>query len=272
MAANRAEEMHKPGIFVAVPCYGMVHMDFTACLISLLVHDPERAMVINQRESSIVHWCRNGLANSFLSFNAKCREDQRMDYILWIDSDMIFQPEHLQMLLDADKDIVSGMYCTRKEPWIPAAGYCSRQTKWKCEAIEQWNVGVQEVDYVGFGFVLVKRRVLENVPMPFFTPRRRRNHQAGEYGEDISFCLKAKTAGFKIHVHTDALIGHIGKYVYTMADVEAYRDWSAAQSPSAPRRLETYSDSGNVGVAARQAMGYQPAGHGHGSRARERSR
>ena len=32
------------------------------------------------------------------------------DYIMWIDSDMVFKPEDFFKLIDHDKDIVSGMY------------------------------------------------------------------------------------------------------------------------------------------------------------------
>jgi len=32
------------------------------------------------------------------------------DYLMWIDSDMVFEPENFFKLLDHDKDVVSGMY------------------------------------------------------------------------------------------------------------------------------------------------------------------
>ena len=32
------------------------------------------------------------------------------DYIMWIDSDMVFEPENFFKLIDHDKDVVSGIY------------------------------------------------------------------------------------------------------------------------------------------------------------------
>lgn len=54
--------------------------------------------------------------------------------------------------------------------------------------------------------------------------------QEGEYGEDISFCMKAKLAGLKIHVDTSVTPGHIGDYVYSVDDFFAYQDQAIAQA------------------------------------------
>ena len=42
-----------------------------------------------------------------------------VDYILWVDSDMTFNPDDLKQLLADDKDIVTGLYFTRKQPVEP---------------------------------------------------------------------------------------------------------------------------------------------------------
>ena len=40
------------------------------------------------------------------------------DYIMWIDSDIIFEPNDFKQLLSQDKDIVSGLYMIQKTPGI----------------------------------------------------------------------------------------------------------------------------------------------------------
>ena len=37
------------------------------------------------------------------------------DYIMWIDSDIVFKPEHFFKLLEHDKDIVSGLYLKKPQ-------------------------------------------------------------------------------------------------------------------------------------------------------------
>lgn len=45
----------------------------------------------------------------------------------------------------------------------------------------------------------------------------------GEYGEDISFCLKAKLVGLPIYVDNTVTPGHVGDYVYTVNDYLEYQ-------------------------------------------------
>ena len=49
-------------------------------------------------------------------------------------------------------------------------------------------------------------------------------HQHGQYGEDISFCLKATMAGFDIWCDSSLWPGHIGDYPFTFEDFIAYRE------------------------------------------------
>ena len=57
------------------------------------------------------------------------------------------------------------------------------------------------MDAVGFGFVLIRKPVIEALEFPFTTRTSK--------GEDIAFCENAKAAGFSIKVNTAAKVGHI---------------------------------------------------------------
>jgi hypothetical protein len=46
----------------------------------------------------------------------------------------------------------------------------------------------------------------------------------GEYGEDLSFCLKAKMCNVDVFTDTRLQIGHIGDYAYSIEDFLPYRD------------------------------------------------
>lgn len=59
--------------------------------------------------------------------------------------------------------------------------------------------GIQDVDAVGTGCILIHRRVLED-PVLRLAPFRRTTDESGrvEYGNDLNFCRRAKERGFRI--------------------------------------------------------------------------
>ena len=69
------------------------------------------------------------------------------------------------------------------------------------------------VDYAGFGWLLIKHGVFEHSEMkyPWFAPKMQ-VFESGEVqdmcGEDVSFCLDAKEAGFEIWCDPRIRVGH----------------------------------------------------------------
>lgn len=56
----------------------------------------------------------------------------------------------------------------------------------------------------------------------------------GEFGEDISFCLKAKLCGLPIFVDNTVQPGHVGDYVYSLSDYLAHQGLVVPQSEVHP--------------------------------------
>ena len=69
--------------------------------------------------------------------------------------------------------------------------------------------GLLEVDAVGSGVMLIARRVLEKVKIPF--ERKWNDEGVPIKGLDFYFCDKAKALGFKIFVHWEYLCSHFKK-------------------------------------------------------------
>ena len=67
------------------------------------------------------------------------------------------------------------------------------------------------VDYTGFGWVMIKNGVFENLEYPWFAPKMQ-VFESGNVqdmcGEDVSFCLDAKEAGFDIWCDPRIRVGH----------------------------------------------------------------
>lgn len=130
----------------------------------------------------------------------------KYDYLFCVDSDMIFPPNTLLKLLEADKDIVSGVYRQRKQEVILEL-YDSNLHNINISQI--YNKGVVEVEACGFGCVLIKSDVLRNIEYPHFVYKSALNHN-NTHSEDIFFCQKAKQYGFNIFVETSVICSHKG--------------------------------------------------------------
>lgn len=124
-----------------------------------------------------------------------------VDYIMFIDSDNI--PEHRDAVLTlkeiAEKrnlDIVSGLYWAKKaDQNVPAAWKRVSDYKYLPIVIEEdWlkSGAILEVDVIGLGFCLIKRRVFDmleekNPGKPFFKWGMGRKGEI-EISEDFYFC------------------------------------------------------------------------------------
>ena len=124
------------------------------------------------------------------------------DYIMWIDSDMVFEPEHFQKLLDAKKRVITGLY--KVEQNGEYACYKSNDNKRINNEYLKTNSGVVETSFAGMGFMLIKSGVFEEMNFPYFTIPSR----AECVSETISFCHNLKEAKIQLHAHLDVIVGH----------------------------------------------------------------
>ncbi len=71
-----------------------------------------------------------------------------------------------------------------------------------------------EVDYTGFGFILIKRHVHESITYPWFRPLWHEIGPCRDFSsEDASFCKLLKEKGFKIHVDPKIRVGHLKEVI-----------------------------------------------------------
>lgn len=133
------------------------------------------------------------------------------DYMMWIDSDSVFTPDAVFKLLEADKDIVTGLVPIDLKG-TGAMGYVNNFSPTKLYnlyAIPGDQQELIEIDFCGFGFVLVKHGVFESMEYPWF---QLRTHDVGQrivyLGEDFTWCARARELGWKIYAHPQVRIGH----------------------------------------------------------------
>lgn len=191
-------------ILIAVPTVGQVEIEYVNSILRL--SRTVNAEIVHSA-GSLVYAARNNFVKQAI--------DEKYDYLLFIDSDMVFNADALNVLLHHKKDIVSGSIFSRVAPYKPCfykklkLGEASEII---CEHVETLQDGLQEVEGVGTAFLLIKTKVLKDIiekhnVYPF--------QPLHGYGEDLSFCIRARQCGYKIFVDNDLTIGHIGKVVVT---------------------------------------------------------
>lgn len=133
-------------------------------------------------------------------------------HVLFIDSDIVFEPHHVLRMLRQDLDVLGAAYSKRVVPLITTA--------WA--KIDDWDSWIRVEDYtedriqvqaMALGFCLIKTSVFERVPLPWF----QLGFYDGQYtGEDIEFfraLLKSDIPAWLDLVATKD-IGHLGTYEF----------------------------------------------------------
>jgi len=96
---------------------------FLTCWTNLLIHCLQRNYQINVAQRShedcysVRNMCLGGPNQK--PFGGKVD----YDYIMWIDSDILFTPQHLEQLLDHDVDIIGGVYPTEDTKYYTTLQY-----------------------------------------------------------------------------------------------------------------------------------------------------
>jgi hypothetical protein len=140
---------------------------------------------------------------------------ERYDYFFSLEQDVVPPPAIIENLLNTQKDIVSGVYYTKK--FTPtekkyafmagiAAGPVQETEKGKGFAMKPIGIDflfptrVAEVMYTGLGCMLIAREALEKTPF-----RYEPEHSAWD---DVFFCIDSRIRGHPTFLHTVMLAAH----------------------------------------------------------------
>jgi GT2 family glycosyltransferase len=189
-------------ILIGVPCMESLPVDYVTSMLQL--RKPNGTNIIHQ-SLSLVYVAREMIAEHALKNN--------YDYVFFVDSDMVLPADTLEKLLQADKDIISGLAFQRKPPFSPCVYSKLKLGEPGTDSVvnlTEFANKVEEVEGIGLACALIKTEVFRSIykeNMPCFTPIM-------GYGEDLSFCLRARKLGYKVYADTSAKVGHIGTTIY----------------------------------------------------------
>ena len=163
---------------------------------------------------SLITRGRNNLA-------AKMLHNKNATHLMFIDSDIRFPPESILKLIDADKDLIGGLYPVKTYPIRYVVNGMP-------EPVIEGEL--EEVRHIGTGFMLIKRTVFEQMIAKYPEKKFRDSIGVGEkyepfmyalfetsldangdyMSEDWYFCDKWREMGGKIFAHKGIALSHTG--------------------------------------------------------------
>lgn len=164
--------------------------------------------------------------------------EQNVDDLIWIDSDIEWEPEWFYRLLDHDVDIVGGTYPKKSDK----EEYVLRQVVKRPIDV---NTKLLEVDGLGTGFVRLSKHALKFLwenSQPYNDPKDNKERRmifnviiknGDMVSEDISMFMNLQDAGFKIYLDTTICCNHTGPKKF----VGNFIKWYAMNVGSQRRQL-----------------------------------
>jgi hypothetical protein len=202
--------MQRQSILIGTPHYGDLLPEY---VLSLLGAIEELRKTYNTKlmffRSPLVSNGRNAIAETFLT--------KKFDYLMFIDSDIIFPPYAIGQLIKQDKDVIGGMYFEKGESHRPVVYELNKRDRF--EALTKFPKEPFKCDGIGAGFLLVKFKVLDSfseevcarLGKPF---NMRQRAEGGEEGEDLAACRRFKELGFEIWCDPTFKLGHVGLEIF----------------------------------------------------------
>lgn len=169
------------------------------------------------RGFSAIDAARNQMASDALA--------QGFDELMWIDSDIVFDPDDVEKLRGHDVPVACGMYPKKACRQFACAFLPDTR-----QVLFGKHGGLIELLYSGFGFILTRRVVYETMQrelrlpvcnqrfkglplVPYFLPMIvGEGEQAWYLSEDFAFCERARQCGFRIMADTTIRLWHVGSY------------------------------------------------------------
>lgn len=231
------EYLKKLKVLVAVPSHGSWEADFGMSLANMLAAASMKK-IGNYRDQEIQVM---NIKGSILPKSRRLAVEEAMkldaDYLLFIDSDQTFPRTLLHGLIKHQVDCVAANIATKQIPATPTARRkdpYGDPTKWITVYTDENSRGLERVDRIGAGIMLLSRKAYSVLKPGSFNMYWREDVQT-EQGEDWSMCDVLEKAGIEIYIDhaLSNLVGHVGRFTYTMEVVGEVRDVRHSESRAA---------------------------------------
>ena len=245
----KVEDLRKHKIFIATPMYGgnCAGLYMKACLDlqAILTHYGIESRFSFLFNESLITRARNYLTDEFLRSG--------YTHLLFLDSDIHFDPNDIMTLLALDKDIIGGPYPKKAINWKNVKAAIQKDPNVEAGVLEnvagdyvfnpipgttQFQVTEPlQVMEIGTGFMMVKREVFDKFKEEYPHLRYKPDHQGqanfdGQryihayfdtvidpdshryLSEDYAFCQMWRAIGGEIWICPWMKTGHLGTYQF----------------------------------------------------------
>jgi len=214
-------------IGVGIPCPENVNSSFAFDNLPMLMGQGRKLgheMYLSYKNGVRTDKNRNIILNLFYK--------AEVDYILWLDADMMYPHDIIEKYLKVDFDVIGCLYFKRISPFEPIAYIKNPKPTptapyMSLDPSKIPENAIAEVDGLGYGGMMVNMRVYKGLGEDRWTHYGKNFHIPGEVGDqathDLEFCKQAQKAGFSIKLHTGVSPGHLSTQVITRVDWEAVR-------------------------------------------------
>ena len=169
------QEAKKPVVFIATPMYGGQcagwYTQSILEMVNIFGQNGVQAQFSFMFNESLITRARNALAHQFLKTNAT--------HLMFIDSDIKFNPNDIIKMLNADKEIICGIYPKKEINWHTVKQAMDKQVPQDQLKHHTGSFVVNLVNYAGevtvpvnepveifnggTGFMLIKREAFETL-------------------------------------------------------------------------------------------------------------
>lgn len=192
-------------LLILIPCRDTVHSLFTMSLTELV-----KTCVLAGIDTHVTYDTSTILLNQRERLAEKAMET-KSDYMLWLDSDMMFPSTTALRLMSHNKDIVAANYMKRSVP-LTTVAYP------KLEDWDNWlplesQEELEVVEGIGMGCMMMKTSILHKIQKPWFEFQWENNSW---HGEDFYFQKKLRAEGYQIFVdmNLSRQVRHIGQWAF----------------------------------------------------------
>ena len=201
-------------LFIATPAHsGDVRCEYVQSLMPTLSLLSQNGWAFTHSfiiGNSLVHDARNRLVAWFL-------KNKEATDLLFIDADIAWQPADVLRLAESSCTVIGGAYPQKRED----------KHLFNVAGIQPGPGPTFEVDYIGTGFLKIKRAVIEKMVRKH--PEWIYGDDHGEecwavfdtqlgggkiQGEDTLFCRRWREMGGKVHFAPDMTLWHVGNKAY----------------------------------------------------------
>lgn len=205
--------MQQKVAFIGLATYRDFYAPTVASLFKAMTSVPEYMWALGISDTVNVASSRNILVEQFL--------DTPAEYLVFIDQDMVFEPDDLRELMRAIEDnpeagAVSGFYIKRDGSLSPLCVWVEDDNpRQVIDTVENLRLLVEnrgklvEADLIPTGFMVIRREAIEALDDPWFSINFVGKNM---WSSDSEFCHKIRESGWKTYCHLGLEIGHLGMF------------------------------------------------------------